>query len=390
MAAAADVAERPPDTHGSTAPLPLAILVCGWAALGLVLGGTLLLQVAKAFEGGEITPACASAGLTPFVPPTDAGPASGIEGALGVCNIVTALTSPAETALLLIGVTAGALALAGGLATYRRMNTLRKREQAITGAVLGVQAVLLAAILQWFRSGTPEKFALQFLNFGRLEGSFDGFLRGAKNTLILAFAGEMGGIVIGMVLALLVLSHRRAVRAPARAYINFFRGTPLIWQLSITYFGFALGLGLRLGAFFTAIVVFMANTGAYAAEVFRAGIQSIERGQMEAARSLGMSYPQAMRYAIVPQAVRRVIPPLMNEFVILIKDTSLIIVLGLSTAQQDLYNFAREGFSDTFNATFYVGAAIGYLIVTLPLIGLVNAVERRLRSGLVSVAGGLR
>jgi ABC-type amino acid transport system permease subunit len=111
---------------------------------------------------------------------------------------------------------------------------------------------------------------------------------------------------------------------------------------------------------------------------------------MEAARSLGMSYPQAMRYAIVPQAVRRVIPPLMNEFVILIKDTSLIIVLGLSTAQQDLYNFAREGFSDTFNATFYVGAAIGYLIVTLPLIGLVNAVERRLRSGLVSVAGGLR
>jgi His/Glu/Gln/Arg/opine family amino acid ABC transporter permease subunit len=390
MAAAAEVTEAPPDARGRTAPIPLGILILGWLALGLVLGGTIVLQVAKAIEGGEITAECAQQGLTEFVPASDTGPASGVEGALGVCNIVTALTSPAQTALLLAGAIAGALALIGGLVTYRGMDTLRKREQAVTGAVLGVQALLLAAILQWFRSGSPEKFALQFLNFGRLEGTFDGFVRGARNTLILAFAGEVGGIVIGMVLALLVLSKRRAVRAPARVYINFFRGTPLIWQLSITYFGFALALGLRLGAFFTAIIVFMANTGAYAAEVFRAGIQSIERGQMEAARSLGMSYPQAMRYAIVPQAVRRVIPPLLNEFVILIKDTSLIIVLGLSAAQLDLYGFAREGFSDTFNATFFVGAAIGYLVVTLPLIGIVNAVERRLRSGLVSVAGGVQ
>jgi His/Glu/Gln/Arg/opine family amino acid ABC transporter permease subunit len=390
MAAAAEVTEAPPDARGSTAPLPLGILLLGWLALGLILGGTIVLQVAKAIEGGEITPECAQQGLTAFVPASDTGPASGVEGALGVCNIVTAITSPAETALLLAGAIAGALALIGGLVTYRGMDTLRKREQAVTGAVLGMQALLLAAILHWFRSGSPEKFALQFLNFGRLQGSFDGFVRGARNTLFLAFAGELGGIVIGMILALLVLSKRKAVRAPARAYINFFRGTPLIWQLSIFYFGFALGLGLRLGAFFTAIVVFMANTGAYAAEVFRAGIQSIERGQMEAARSLGMSYPQAMRYAIVPQAVRRVIPPLLNEFVILIKDTSLIIVLGLSAAQLDLYGVAREGFSDTFNATYFVGAAIGYLVVTLPLIGIVNAVERRLRSGLVSVAGGVQ
>ena len=116
-------------------------------------------------------------------------------------------------------------------------------------------------------------------------------------------------------------------------------------------------------------------------------LDAVPYGQMEAARSLGMSYPQAMRYAIVPQAVRRVIPPLLNEFVILIKDTSLIIVLGLSVAQQDLYNFAREGYSDTANATFFVGAAIGYLVVTLPLIGIVNVVERRLRSGLLGVGG---
>jgi His/Glu/Gln/Arg/opine family amino acid ABC transporter permease subunit len=388
MSVSAEARDVPPETRGSTAPLPLSILLCGSLALGLVLGGTLLLQVVAAMRGGRITPACEAAGIAPFRPASETGPASGVEGALGVCNIVTTLESRGQTGLLAAGAVAGLLAIVGGLATYRRFDTIRKREHAITGAVLGLQAIVIAGVLQWFRSGTPELFALQFLNFGRLEGSFDGFVRGARNTILLAFAGEVGGIVIGIVLALLVLSTRRVVRAPARAYINFFRGTPLLWQLSIFYFGFALGLGLRLGAFFAAIVVFMLNTGAYAAEVFRAGIQSIERGQMEAARSLGMSYPQAMRYAIVPQAVRRVIPPLMNEFVILIKDTSLIIVLGLSVAQQDLYNFAREGYSDTANATFFVGAAIGYLVVTLPLIGIVNAVERRLRSGLVGFVGG--
>ena len=148
-----------------------------------------------------------------------------------------------------------------------------------------------------------------------------------------------------------------------------------------------LGLGIDLSSFSVAILVFSLNTGAYAAEVFRAGIQSIERGQMEAARSLGMTYMQAMRYAIVPQAVRRVIPPLMNEFVILIKDTSLILVLGLAITELDIYNFARQGFSDSFNSTYFVAAAAGYLAVTLPLIGLVNAVERRLHSGLVVATG---
>src|SRR5213079_3051206 len=120
-----------------------------------------------------------------------------------------------------------------------------------------------------------------------------------------------------------------------------FRGTPLIWQLSFFYFLFVLGLGLHMSAYAAALIVFSLNTGAYASEVFRAGIQSIERGQMEAARGLGLSYLQAMRYAIVPQAVRRVIPPLMNEFVILIKDTALILILGLTSSEFDLLQVAR-------------------------------------------------
>jgi His/Glu/Gln/Arg/opine family amino acid ABC transporter permease subunit len=379
--------ETPPDVRGPTSPLPVSILGLGIAALSLVLGGTVVVQVVWALSGGSLTAECRAAGLTPFVPQSATGPAHGIIGARGVCNIVTAITSPSESVLLALGAVLGAGAIALGFAWSKRMDTKRKREQCITGAVLGIQAVVLAVLLQWFRSGTPEKFAQQFLNFDLLHGSFHGFLVGAKNTLLLAFVGEAGGVVIGVLLALLVLSQRKAIRAPARAYINFFRGTPLIWQLTVFYFGVLLGLGIQMSGFVAAAVVFMLNTGAYAAEVFRAGIQSIERGQLEAARSLGMTYSQAMRYAIVPQAVRRVIPPLMNEFVILIKDTALIVVLGLLASQYDLYNFARSGYSETFNATFFVGAAIGYLVVTLPLIGLVNAAERRLRSGLVGVGG---
>src|SRR6185437_7185083 len=106
-----------------------------------------------------------------------------------------------------------------------------------------------------------------------------------------------------------------------------------------------LGLGLHLSAFAVAIAVFGLNMGGYSAEVFRAGIESIERGQMEAARSVGMTYLQAMRYAIVPQAVRRVIPPLMNEFVILIKDTALVFVLGVTIGREDIFGLGEEGYS---------------------------------------------
>ena len=252
---------------------------------------------------------------------------------IGVCNIVEALQDPVTSAALYLGIGLGAVALVLGAGTYRRMDSKRRRDDAITGAVLGAQGILLALLILWFRSASPGLFTKHFLNFADLEGYGGAFVRGAINTLKLAFGGELGGIVIGLVLGVLTLSSRRVVRAPARIYINFFRGTPLIWQLITGYFVLLFGFGIHLDAFVVAVLIFALNTGAYAAEVFRAGIQSIERGQMEAARSVGMSYLQAMRYAIVPQAVRRVIPPLMNEFVILIKDTALVSVLGL-TAQQ--------------------------------------------------------
>jgi His/Glu/Gln/Arg/opine family amino acid ABC transporter permease subunit len=303
----------------------------------------------------------------------------------------------APTLWFLVGaVVLGVASIAWGFASYRRMPTKASREQAIAGAVLGIQAVVVGLVLLAFRNlGDPDRFTFHFFNLEVLSGRLPEFLRAAVNTVILAVVGEVGGIILGLVLALLILSKRAVVRAPARVYINFFRGTPLIWQLSVFYFGFALGLGIQLdltvgpvnlsAAYVTGMIVFILNTGAYASEVFRAGIQSIERGQIEAARSLGMSYPQAMRYAVVPQAFRRVIPPLLNEFVVLIKDTSLIVVLGLIPVNYELFTQARELYAETFNATSFTAAAVGYLAITLPLIGAVNAVEKRLRSGLVTV-----
>ena len=365
-----------PDVRGPTAPLPAAILALGIASLVVIAIGIVVTQTNYALSDRVLTQNCLDAEISP----TD-------NGAIGVCNIIEALQDPVTSAALYAGIGLGVVALVLGAATYRRMDSKRKREQAITGAVLGSQAVLLALAILWFRSVTPGLFSKHFLNFADLQGYGGAFLRGMRNTLVLAFAGEFGGIMIGLVLGVLTISERRAVRAPARIYINFFRGTPLIWQLVTGYFLLSFGFGLSLSAFQVAIIVFALNTGAYAAEVFRAGIQSIERGQIEAARSLGMSYVQAMRYAIVPQAIRRVIPPLMNEFVILIKDTALVVVLGLTSSQYDIFTLAREGQSATFNSTFFTVAAVAYLVVTLPLIRLVNAAEKRLRSGLVGIAG---
>ncbi|MGH2711037.1 MAG: amino acid ABC transporter permease [Actinomycetota bacterium] len=313
-------------------------------------------------------------------------------------KVVEGLLSPEARVTLYGGVGLGIIAILAGFTRYKAMPTKTSREHAIAGGVLGIQALVLGLILLVFRElGDPDRFIFHFFNLDVLKEYGPGvFARAAGNTVILAFVGELGGIVLGLLLALLTLSKRAVVRAPARVYINFFRGTPLIWQLGVFYFGFSLGLGIRpeivVGpidfgpAYVTAMIVFILNTAAYAAEVFRAGIQSIERGQMEAARSLGMTYPQAMRYAIVPQAIRRVIPPLLNEFVILIKDTSLVVILGLAADEYELFTLARDGYASTFNATFFTAAAAGYLAVTLPLIRAVNAVEKRLRSGLVTVA----
>jgi His/Glu/Gln/Arg/opine family amino acid ABC transporter permease subunit len=265
------------------------------------------------------------------------------------------------------------------------------RSAVLTGAVIGGMAAVWSAIRKTGRRVVVWAAAIGFGLGGMWQimnlAEVPSFVRGAKNTLVLSGWGAVLGFGLGLVIALLTMSKRAVVRAPARIYINFFRGTPLIWQISFAGIGFVPALRLDLSMYTVAILVLGLNLAAYSAEVYRAGIQSLERGQIEASRTLGLSYFQSMQYVIVPQAIRRVIPPLLNEFVILIKDTSLVFILGLTVAQKELLGTARDFYSTFFDATAWLGAAAGYLIITIPMIRIVTIVERRMRSGLTSVIG---
>ncbi len=354
-----EVAERPERgwdwVKQESTPPAVAIAVTGAVALALILVGT---------------PAVLA--IHDFTP---------------IPNLVDGFKSQELRALLYLAATLAAGAVIAGWRSYHRMATRVSREEAVAGAVLGLQALVLAAILIWFVGGDVEKFAVHYMDFKVLSPTLGAFVNGAKNTLFLALSSEFFGILLGLTLAVFAISKRAVVRAPARVFINFFRGTPLVWQMLFLGIGLPIGLQLNIPTYRAGIIALSLNAGAYTAEVFRAGIQSIERGQLEAARGLGMSYLQAMRYAIIPQAIRRVIPPLMNEFVILVKDTALIIILGLSSGQRDLMTVGDQLVANEFNATYYIATAVGYLAICLPLIRLVNTLEKRLRSGLVGVAG---
>jgi His/Glu/Gln/Arg/opine family amino acid ABC transporter permease subunit len=219
-----------------------------------------------------------------------------------------------------------------------------------------------------------ERLRTNYLDFGIIFNNLDAILQGVLVTISLALLAEVLGIILGLVLALLKISRARILSWPAQVYIDFFRGTPLLVQITIIYFTTA-SVGLRFESlFFAGLVALTLNSAAYVAEIFRAGIQSIDKGQMEAGRASGLSYPQTMRYIIVPQAFRRTIPPLTNEFVTLVKDTSLVSVLGLA----ELLRAARVLQAETFNGTPLIAAAFIYLIICLPLIYLANGLERRL------------
>jgi His/Glu/Gln/Arg/opine family amino acid ABC transporter permease subunit len=219
-----------------------------------------------------------------------------------------------------------------------------------------------------------ERLRTNYLDFGIIFNNLDVILQGVLVTISLALLAEVLGIILGLVLALLKISRSRILSWPAQVYIDIFRGTPLLVQITIIYFTTA-SVGLRFESlFFAGLVALTLNSAAYVAEIFRAGIQSIDKGQMESGRASGLSYPQTMRYIIVPQAFRRTIPPLTNEFVTLVKDTSLVSVLGLA----ELLRAARVLQAETFNGTPLIAAAFIYLIICLPLIYLANGLERRL------------
>ncbi|MGB4594127.1 MAG: amino acid ABC transporter permease [Coriobacteriia bacterium] len=180
-------------------------------------------------------------------------------------------------------------------------------------------------------------------------------------------------IIGGLGTAFMKMSKVPPIRWLAAVYINVIRGTPLFLQIFVVFIGLRT-TGLRFPDFISAIAVLTLNSSAYLAEIFRAGIQSISKGQFEAASSLGMTYWQAMRFVIIPQTVRRVLPTMTSEFILLFKDTALFAAVGIFELMLRSQNFvARSG-----NLTAYVVAALYYLIITIPLINLVGRLEAKL------------
>ncbi|MBA3388828.1 MAG: amino acid ABC transporter permease [Actinomycetota bacterium] len=221
---------------------------------------------------------------------------------------------------------------------------------------------------------SPGKLVSTYLDVGVVASEWDVILQGVLVTISLALLAEVFGGLLGLFLALLKISRSPVLRLPAQLYIDVFRGTPLLVQITIIYFSVA-PVGFRWESlFFAGLAALSLNSAAYVAEIFRSGIQSIDKGQMEAGRASGLTYAQTMRHIIVPQAFRRTIPPLTNEFVMLIKDTSLVSVIGLV----ELLRAAQEIQSQTFNSSALTAAALIYLMICLPLIYLTNALERRL------------
>lgn len=198
---------------------------------------------------------------------------------------------------------------------------------------------------------------------------------GVLTTFELTVISVSVGTILGLVISLLRLSSFRPFSLISAIYVDFFRGTPLLVQIFM--FHFAILPLIIPGSFpniISGLVALSLNSAAYVAEIFRAGIQSIDRGQMEAARSLGMTYGQAMRFIIIPQAFKRVIPPLGNEFIAMLKDSSLVSVISV----QELAMTATIISNRTYRAFEpWIAVAILYLIMTMVLSRFVAYLERR-------------
>ena len=183
------------------------------------------------------------------------------------------------------------------------------------------------------------------------------------------------GLVIGMFVGIARICHVKVLRALATVYIDFLRGTPLLVQIFLIYFALPMVVGQRVDPFIAAITACGINSGAYIAEIFRAGIQAIDEGQMEAGRSLGMTWVQTMRYIIVPQAFKNIVPPLGNEFIALLKDSSLVSVIGF----EELTRRGQLIFARTYGSLeIWITVALIYLVMTLTISRFVSYMEKRL------------
>jgi polar amino acid transport system permease protein len=211
------------------------------------------------------------------------------------------------------------------------------------------------------------------LDFSILAGYEAVLLKGAIWTVALTVSSILLSLVIGTILAVLRLSRHAVLRWPVSFIIWLFMGTPLLLQLYLIYFGLV-EIGIDLNAFTAGIIALSLHFAVYNADIIRAGIVAIDKGQYEAARSLGLSHFQSMRKSIVPQALYNVAPALGNIMIALLKESSLVSVIGV----MELTLSAQRAISDTFRPfEFYLAAAVIYYVLNLVLEQAVKAVERR-------------
>ncbi|WP_302491241.1 amino acid ABC transporter permease [Megasphaera sp.] len=211
-------------------------------------------------------------------------------------------------------------------------------------------------------------------DFSLIWNSLPLLLAGAGVTIEITAIAVGLGFIFGLITSVCRLSGVKILQVIAVCYVNIIRGTPMLVQIFLIYFALPMVIGERINPFVAAVAACSINSGAYVSEIFRAGIQSVDKGQMEAGRSLGLSWMQTMRYVIMPQAFKHVIPPLGNEFISMTKETSLVSVIGF----EELTRRGQLIIAKTYGSfEIWLTVAAIYLVMTLTIARLVSYLERR-------------
>ena len=212
------------------------------------------------------------------------------------------------------------------------------------------------------------------MNFELIQQAFPLLLLGAGVTIEITAVSVAIGLIIGLIIGILRIGQIRVLRIIATIYADCIRGTPLLVQIFLIYFGLPMISGHRVDPFLAAVTACGINSGAYVSEIIRAGIQSIDIGQMEAGRSLGLTWWQTMYHIILPQALRNILPPLGNEFIAMLKDSSLVSVIGF----EELTRRGQLIIAQTYGSfEIWLTVAFLYLVMTLAISRLVSFLERR-------------
>ena len=215
------------------------------------------------------------------------------------------------------------------------------------------------------------------MNFTFLDKYSSYYIKGAEITIILALCAVLFGTILGLLLTLIRRSKIKPISILATAYVEFVRGTPLLVQIYIIYIGLPNLTGLDMSDMAVCIVALSLNSAAYVSEIIRAGIEAVDKGQMEASRSLGMTQGQAMIDIIIPQAFKNILPALGNEFISVIKESSMVSVIGVAEL---MYNAGIVRGNTALGLEPVIVAAVFYFVITFTLTRCLGFVERRLKA----------